>query len=253
MTSRIPVSNTDSSSSAATNDTKKQRAPAERVFGVVSSGKNGSIAAKSMTMPSKVKDFDTTLVKSCKADNKNDQIRNFSKYPDSRSTLPTGSEHCSKEHTKSVSADSNGKGRYGSVWKTPSGEKSVVRNHRRAKSSDFTNVLKEWSEKDSYSAVPSTMPVFEPKKSDEATEWGLKMSPTTENREQSFNISSDLPSILKSLQNSQNGESLYHNLEPKSFTKNFDKASDSKQKENHEITSTNIPWTNKKKTHSVMR
>ena len=247
FTSQFPTSHAGTGKHAANSDSTDY-ARAERVFGVVSTGKNGSVAAKSLTMPSKVKDLDSVSMQSEKAALSHHEFRNFTKNSDSRSTTPMKSENfpINSEHSKSVSADSNVKGKYGSIWKTP-------QTHRRARSTDFSSVLKEWSDRTSPPAEIPKMSVFDPIKAEEVKKVDQKEHQKTTNQNQTSNLStSDLPSILKSLQNSANGPSLYQNLEPKSFTENYGKSNE-KLKESTEITSTSIPWSKKKNAHNPFR
>jgi len=218
----------------------------ERVFGVVSTGKHGSVAAKSMTLPSKGKDLDTVSLKSEKSAVGREEFRNLAKHADSQSITSTDSEDFlrNSEHTKSELANSKVKGKYGSIWKTP-------QTHRRARSTDFSSVLKEWSDRTSPPAEEPKMSVFDPKRTERVNRSDQKSTIPDLSQDCSLPIS-DLPSILKSLQNTQPGQNLYHNLEPKNFTQNLEKSNE-RMKENYEITSTSIPWTKKKKSHHAFR
>ena len=105
-------------------------------------------------------------------------------------------EHCS---TKSI--DSNdAKGKYGLVWKTPQSK------HRRAHSSDFSTILKDWNAREAKSSEPHTLSVFNKNSTTDGkakVDCGVREVINPYGSQSPDMFIDDRPSILKSLQDAQ--------------------------------------------------
>ena len=192
----------------------------ERCFGVVATGKNGNVVAASMAVTSNPKEFDTQSLRSEKYASrleKNEKSPKSSEIVNTTSYAPVDVQRLQTDpdYSKIGSADPKTKGKYGSVWKTP-------QDHRQARSTDFTN--SHWNER-IISPEQSKLSVFRSNTPPKSENPHFKStSPKIESPNESNQFPpTDLPSILRSLQNTQQGDRLYKNFESKSSPDDYDK------------------------------
>ena len=193
----------------------------ERMFGVMATGTGGSIVATSVTVSPKVS-VDMEARKTIPPDVKEpvsryQNVKDFSQFEAdakkmvsdylSRAEMKAEEKISSHkpDHAKSHSDDATElktKGKYGSVWKTPQNQ------HSRARSENFSNVLRDWTDRETDNSKAIT-----DNKESEMNRLNKKFSDTTSPPVQRtekicsrHSPTEDAPSVLKSLQNTQQSE-----------------------------------------------
>ena len=214
----------------------------ERMFGVVSVGKDTNVVSASV-YPN-AKDFENKLLQntstsvdvrhtiakfeptkliqhrgSCSdSTTTNDEAKDRKLQSNYGLTVSGTAEH--RKTASSPANDSKVKGKYGAVWKTP-------QNHQRARSGDFSTVLHDWSARECNE--PTKLSVFE---ADNQSEFASEMRKEPENVSKAPDLSktseankkvNDLPAKLKSLEHTQHGDRTYKYVEPKTTDGDYDK------------------------------